>query len=100
MVNLIRDELMKSVLTKVGGALSRPAFRRVQKAIDPFEIGGAPLLGVNGVVIIGHGRSNALAIKNAIRQARDAVDGNLIAAIRQGIAEVEPKTSSSSENER
>jgi len=99
MVNLIRDELMKSVLTQVGGALSRPAFRRVQKAIDPFEIGGAPLLGVNGVVIIGHGRSNALAIKNAIRQARNAVDGNLIAAIRTGIAEIETIMPAPSESE-
>lgn len=87
-VNLLRDELMKSVLTKIGALLSRSAFRRVRKQIDPFEIGGAPLLGVNGVVIIGHGRSNAYAIKNAIRQARLAVDGKLIAAIKDGVVEM------------
>lgn len=86
MVRLIREELMRTPLTKVGAALARPAFRRVQKQIDPSEVGGAPLLGVNGVVIIGHGRSNAFAIKNAIGQARKAVDGNLIESIREGLA--------------
>ncbi len=83
----IRKELMTGIRSKVGGLLSRPAFDRVRKKIDPFEIGGAPLLGVDGVVIIGHGRSNANAIKNAIRQARQAVSGNLIDAIRQGISQ-------------
>jgi len=48
-------------------------------------VGGAPLLGVNGVVIIGHGRSNALAVKNAIRQARGAVSGHIVDAIREGL---------------
>lgn len=90
LVNTLRDELMASTLTKVGALLARPAFRRVQKQIDPFEVGGAPLLGVNGVVIIGHGRSNATAIKNAIGQARKAVEGNVIESIRQGILSGEP----------
>ena len=83
----IRKELMHDLPSKIGGLLSKPAFERVRKQIDPFEIGGAPLLGVDGVVIIGHGRSNANAIKNAIRQARQAVSGNLIEAIRQGISQ-------------
>lgn len=87
LVNALRDELMASPISKVGALLARPAFRRVQKQIDPFEVGGAPLLGVNGVVIIGHGRSNAKAIKNAIGQARKAVEGNVIESIRQGIPE-------------
>jgi glycerol-3-phosphate acyltransferase PlsX len=87
MLDLMRDEINKGLLTKIGGALVRPALRRVYKQLDPFEIGGAPLLGVNGVVIIGHGRSNAKAIKNAIRQARAAVNGKLIDAIRAGMAQ-------------
>lgn len=82
---LLRQELQKDVRSKVGGMLSRPALRRVYRQADPFEIGGAPLLGVNGVVIIGHGRSNALAIKNAIRQARAAVNGGIVEAIREGL---------------
>lgn len=82
---LIRQEITASPLTAVGGALARPAFKRVTKRTDPFEIGGAPLLGVDGVVIIGHGRSNDVAVKNAIRQARQAVEGKVIEAISEGI---------------
>ena len=67
------------------GLLARQAFQRVARQVDPFEIGGAPLLGVNGVVIIGHGRSNPKAVKNAIRQARLAVDGQVIQSIREGL---------------
>lgn len=84
--DLIRDEIKTNVLYTVGGALARPAFRSVYRKLDPFEIGGAPLLGVNGVVIIGHGRSNARAIRNAIKQARTAVNGNTIEALRSGLS--------------
>ncbi len=83
---MLKDELPKSPLTVLGGLLARPAFKRVYKHLDPFEIGGAPLLGVNGVVIIAHGRSNSRGIKNAIRQAVRAVEGDIITAIRRGIA--------------
>lgn len=86
MVDLIREELMRTTVSKVGALLARPAFRRVAKQIDPNERGGAPLLGVNGVVIIGHGRSNGYAIKNAIGQARKAIDGRLIDTIRAGVS--------------
>ncbi|HQO37880.1 MAG TPA: phosphate--acyl-ACP acyltransferase, partial [Candidatus Omnitrophota bacterium] len=59
--------------------------RRFKKDIDYSEYGGAPLLGVNGVVIIGHGRSNAKAVKNAIRVAKAEVENRftekLVAAI-------------------
>jgi glycerol-3-phosphate acyltransferase PlsX len=82
---LIKTELMHDLRSKVGGALARPAFKRVYRQVDPFEVGGAPLLGVDGVVIIGHGRTNALGVKNAIRQARQAVAGQIIEAIREGI---------------
>lgn len=86
MSDMIRDELVRGPLTAIGGLLAKPAFGRVRKAVDPFEIGGAPLLGINGVVIIGHGRSNATAIRNGVRQARDAVAGHVIATIREGLA--------------
>lgn len=88
-VTTLRDELKRSVFTMLGAMLAKPAFNRVKKAMDPFEVGGAPLLGVNGVVIIGHGRSNAKGVKNAIRQARLAVDGQLIEQIRAGLARAE-----------
>ncbi len=82
---LIRQEIKSDPLATIGGLLAQRAFRRVYKQVDPFEIGGAPLLGVDGVVIIGHGRSNAKAIKNAIAQARMAVKGEVIQSISQGL---------------
>jgi len=83
---LIRAEVTANPLTMVGGLLAKPAFRRVARRIDPFEIGGAPLLGVNGVVIIAHGRSNGWAVRNAIGQARRAVEGRILDAIQEGLA--------------
>lgn len=82
---LIRDELKQNVFSMLGALLARPAFQRVRKRTDTFEVGGAPLLGVNGVVIIGHGRSNAIAVKNAVRQAGLAVKGRIIDSIREGL---------------
>ena len=79
--DLVRAELKKDLLSTVGAILSRRAFNRVRQAYDTTQIGGAPLLGVNGVVIIGHGNSDAETIKNAIGQARQAVLGNTIQAI-------------------
>ncbi len=85
MGSMIRDEIMGDLISKLGGLLAQGAFRRVYQQVDPFEVGGAPLLGVNGVVIIGHGRSNDKAIKNAIGQARKAVSGRVIESIETGL---------------
>ena len=82
---MIREELTSGILTSIGGLLARPAFDRLRQHLDPNEVGGAPLLGVNGVVIIGHGRSNAYAIKQAIGQARLAVEQDIVGAIKTGI---------------
>ncbi|MCK4452149.1 MAG: phosphate acyltransferase PlsX, partial [Anaerolineae bacterium] len=87
LTDLIRDEIKAGVLTTVGGLLAKPAFRRMARRVDPFEVGGGPLLGVNGVVIVAHGRSNGRAIKNAIRQARKAVQGGVVEAIRDGLTQ-------------
>lgn len=87
--DLMRQELMADLRSKIGGLLSKPAFKRVYRQIDPFEIGGAPLLGVDGVVIIGHGRSNAVAVKNAIRQAHLAASGQIVTAIKETLASKE-----------
>jgi glycerol-3-phosphate acyltransferase PlsX len=82
----IRDEIRAGVVTSLGGLLAKPAFKRIAKQLDPGEVGGLPLLGVNGVVIKAHGRSDARAIKNAIRQARKAVQGGVVEAICNGLA--------------
>jgi glycerol-3-phosphate acyltransferase PlsX len=86
--NLIRHELRSGVLSSAGGLLTRPAFRRVREKTDTLEVGGAPLLGVNGVVIIGHGRSDARAVRNAIRQAQKAVEGQVIRTIEDNLAQL------------
>lgn len=81
----IRKYIMAGTLTKIGGALARPAFKRVRDDFNPDEVGGAPLMGVNGVVIIAHGRSNAYAIQQAIGQARRVVDRDIVTAIAEGL---------------
>jgi glycerol-3-phosphate acyltransferase PlsX len=83
----LRQELMHSLSTKLGGLLARPAFNAIRRKLDPREVGAAPLLGINGLVFIGHGRSDAYALVNAIRVARQAVAADLLGAIRQAITE-------------
>ncbi len=86
MSNLIKTEIKASPVTAVGGLLAKSAFKRVGSHLNPDEVGGAPLLGVNGVVIVAHGRSNAYAIKQAIGQARRIVAQKVVEAITAGIA--------------
>ena len=74
-------------LAMVGGALIRPAMGKVRKLLDPSEEGAAPLLGVNGLVFIGHGRSDALAIKSAVRVAKGAVEAKVLDAMKSAIEE-------------
>jgi glycerol-3-phosphate acyltransferase PlsX len=69
----------------LGGLLLKPTFKKFKKEIDYSEYGGAPLLGVNGVAIIGHGRSDARAIKNAIRVAKEEVAGGFTERLREAI---------------
>jgi len=74
-------------LALLGGALIRPAMGKVRKLLDPSEEGAAPLLGVNGLVFIGHGRSDATAIKNAIRVAKEAAGSKVLDGIKLAIEE-------------
>ena len=69
MINMIRDEIMKSPLTRLGGGLAKPALLRFKSRTAYDEFGGAPLLGINGGCFIAHGRSNPKAIQNAIIKA-------------------------------
>ncbi|MGI5836368.1 MAG: phosphate acyltransferase PlsX [Chloroflexota bacterium] len=84
--DVLKEELTSSFANKLAALALKPAFRKVKKRLDYAEYGGAPLLGVNGVVIIAHGRSNALAIKNAVRVAKQAVDHELVQTIASGVA--------------
>ena len=80
-------EIIKNgnLATKIGGLLVKPALGAIKKLLDPSEQGAAPLLGINGLVFIGHGRSDAFAIKNAIRVAKHAVDVNVLDAMKSAI---------------
>jgi glycerol-3-phosphate acyltransferase PlsX len=78
----LREEIPKTLTGKVGGALIRPRVRSIRDRIDWREFGGAPLLGIDGVAVVAHGRSDARAMKNAIRVTRDAVQNGLVAKIR------------------
>jgi glycerol-3-phosphate acyltransferase PlsX len=86
LMDLLKENLTASSMSKVGAALAKPAFDNVRSRLDYREYGGAPLLGIDGVVIVGHGRSDALAIKNAIRVATQTVENSVLEAIKQGLA--------------
>ena len=70
---LLKKELVKTPIRKAGAMLCKPAFRAIYSRISADEYGGMPLLGANGVCIIAHGGSSAIAVKNAIRSAREAI---------------------------
>jgi glycerol-3-phosphate acyltransferase PlsX len=85
-VTLLKDALQSTLSSQVGYVLSRKAYKNFRKKIDYSEYGGAPLLGVRGVTVIGHGSSNAHAIKNAIRVATELVRGGVNERIEQELA--------------
>lgn len=78
----LREEIPRTLQGKVGGALIRDGVRRLRGSIDWREFGGAPLLGIDGVAVVAHGRSDARAIKNAIRVTKEAVENQLVRKIR------------------
>jgi glycerol-3-phosphate acyltransferase PlsX len=86
LMDLLKENLTASSMSKVGAMLAKPAFDDVRSRLDYREYGGAPLLGIDGVVIVGHGRSDALAIRNAIRVAANTVENSVLDAIKQGLA--------------
>lgn len=87
LIHMVKEEVSKSWLAKMGTAMAIPALKGFKRRVDYAEYGGAPLLGVNGVVIICHGSSTSRAIKNAIKRAREAVENRLVDAIRTSIEE-------------
>jgi phosphate acyltransferase len=83
---LLKEELDKSLISRLGALLSRPALANLKAKIDYAEYGGAPLLGIDGICIISHGRSKAKAIKSAIKVAGEFANhdanGHIIEAIK------------------
>ena len=76
-ITMLKDEMAKSLMAKIGYLLAKPAFDSFRKRVDYAEYGGAPLLGLNGTGIVCHGRSNAKAIMNAIKVAAEMVRNNV-----------------------
>lgn len=81
------EELTRGPLSMAGALLVRPAMKRVRRRLDDSETGGAVLLGLSGIVVVGHGRSKAFAVQNAIRVAKEAVEkdipGKIAAAVER-----------------
>lgn len=75
--NMAKNEMMKNIFVKLGFLLMKRHLKKLYKRVDYSEYGGAHLLGINGVCIVGHGRSNPVAVKNAIRLAQDYVKGKV-----------------------
>ena len=89
------EELMAGFVNKVGAFLAKPALQRVRQRTDDSEFGGAVLLGLAGIVVVGHGRSKAHAILNAIRVAKQGVDHDILGEIQAGVnraTEIKPNT--------
>jgi glycerol-3-phosphate acyltransferase PlsX len=90
LATMIKDEINAHPLSMLAGLLLKPAFRRLKGRLDYAEVGGAPLLGVEGTCIIAHGRSNPRAIKNAIRVAARCAEARVADSIREELRRLKP----------
>ncbi|HEY6844240.1 MAG TPA: phosphate acyltransferase PlsX [Thermoanaerobaculia bacterium] len=93
---LVKAEMSTSIVRKIGAGLSKGGFIALKRRMDYSEYGGAPLLGVKGGCIICHGRSNAKAIKNAVRVARDFAANQMDTKIREKIGDLHAREHDSS----
>lgn len=86
-MDILRQQLKSNLVSMIGGSLAKPSLVKIRTMLNPDEYGAAPLLGVNGLVFIAHGRSNAHALVSAIKSARASVESNLLGSIRTAIQE-------------
>ncbi len=90
-VDILKEELMGSFRTKIGALLSKPAFGKIKKMLDPSEVGAAPLMGINALVFVGHGRSDARALVSAVKSAKTAIDNQLLEKLQNAIITIKEK---------
>ncbi len=83
--DVLKEEMSHSVIRMAGALMVKPAFMRVKKMMDPREVGAVPLLGIDGLVFVGHGRSDAHALVSAMKVAHQSVEINLLDAIQSAI---------------
>jgi glycerol-3-phosphate acyltransferase PlsX len=81
----LKEYLMATTITKIGALLAKPAFSELRKDLDPNEVGAIPLLGLDGLVLVGHGRSDHRSLFSAIVKARQAVSADLLSTLRKAI---------------
>ena len=85
---VLLDEITAGPISSIGGLLVRSALRRMARRLDDSEFGGAVLLGLSNLMVVGHGRSNANAIRHTIRNAKQLIDSRLVEEIQSGVSEV------------
>ncbi len=86
-MKLFKEEATRTLKSRAGALLMKPAMKHIKRRVSDEEFGGALLLGVKGICVIGHGGSNAYAIENAIRVTREAIEQNVIGKIEQKVLE-------------
>ena len=86
LIGLLKTQMTSTLPNKLAAAVLLPGLRKVFKRLDYAEYGGVPLLGINGSAIVSHGRSNARAIKNALRVAKQTAETGVAESIAQGLA--------------
>ncbi|MBH28551.1 MAG: phosphate acyltransferase [Chloroflexi bacterium] len=82
---LVKDAIKSNIISLIGGILVRKSIENTAHTLDPNEHGGAPLLGLNGIVVVGHGRSNSRAIRSAIKVAGKAVKNELLGELETAL---------------
>ena len=82
---LVKDAIKSNILSMLGGILVRKSIQNTARTLDPNEHGGAPLLGLNGIVVVGHGRSNSRAIRSAIKVAGKAAKHDLLGELQAAL---------------
>jgi glycerol-3-phosphate acyltransferase PlsX len=93
LLGMLRTQMTSSLPNKLAAAVLQPGLRKVFRRMDYAEYGGVPLLGINGSAIVSHGRSNAKAIKNALRVARQTSETDVVGAIAGGLAKLQTESS-------
>jgi phosphate acyltransferase len=93
LLGMLRTQMTSSLPSKLAASVLRPGLRKVFRRLDYAEYGGVPLLGIDGSAIVAHGRSNAKAIKNALRVARQTAETNVAGAIAEGLAKLQTESS-------
>src|ERR1700694_64328 len=96
LIGMLRTQMTSTLPNKLAAAVLRPGLRKVFGRLDYAESGGVPLLGINGSAIISHGRSNAKAIKNALRVARQTAESDVAGTIASGLAKLGAEASAES----